>query len=165
MPRSIVEVLHNDLPTPSYVFDLVTHVGVKQCLSNDGDRHSLHFHENVDGSSARSDRLPAVQHFLCGLSHQRGQECQALAMKSRLRQPSPSSPRLPIAGQQPFPDEWLEEIGDSMLLGVIVIIILEDMLDGIGMVEKIRRPRTARKAHGIAKVAGGGHIDSQEVLG
>ena len=64
-------------------------------------------------------------------------------MKRGLRESSSPSPSLPVTGQQPVTNEWLEQVRYPMLLGVIVIIILQDMLDVIGVIEKVAGQRTA----------------------
>jgi hypothetical protein len=58
-------------------------------------------------------------------------------MKRRLYQSSSQSPYLSVTGQQPVTNERLEQVRYPMLLGVIVIIILQDMLDVIGVIEKV----------------------------
>ena len=116
---------------------------MKQRASDYGHCQPLHLHHDVEGTSILSGRFSALQHFLRGLGHQCGQERQALTMKRRLCQSSSPSPSLPVTGQQPVTNEWLEQVRYPMLLGVIVIIILQDMLDVIGVIEKVAGQRTA----------------------
>jgi hypothetical protein len=50
-----------------------------------------------------------------------------------------------------------------MLFGVIVIIVLQDMLDVIGMVKEVAGQRTAGKTDDIPKVTCSARIESEEV--
>jgi hypothetical protein len=69
-------------------------------------------------------------------AHDGGEALDALAVKSRLRQAALAAPELPFAGEQTFANEGLHP-ADERAFPVIAIVVLQDMLDVIGMVQEM----------------------------
>ena len=165
MPEAMVEVLEDACHRPAHLIAVGADIGAEQGSADNAQGDALHLLADIKSLAAFGERRPARQHGLGRIGHARGKTGQPLAVKSRLGQASAASPHLAVAGQQALAGQGFQHVVKAVLFGIIAHLVLEDVLDVVGMDNEIARIRAPTEVHDVAVLTGGVHIKAQQVAG
>src|SRR5258708_4239715 len=84
--------------------------------------------------AAAGGALPAGEALLRASHHGGGEAGDPLAVECRLRKAALPSPEVALAGEEALTDQDLHP-PDDLSLHVVLVVVLEDVLDGIGVEE------------------------------
>ena len=125
----------------------------EQRLADDLEREVHHLGRNVDRLAARRQAIPAHQHRLGVGCHQPRETRDALAVERGLGQPPLPQPEVTVAGQQPAAGDAAQKVVLEGVFAVILGVVLQHMLDAVGMNHQVDRQRTDGVTHDITVLA------------
>ena len=96
---------------------------------------------------------PVLQHDRRRRGHLVREACDIVVVKGRLQQATLALPEFPVAGQQTLARDQPDEGRAARLFVKVALILLQDVLDVVGMVEQMNHVRAEPKADDIAESA------------
>ena len=128
---------------------LADQIDAEQGLADDAQRHPRGVRHEVDRRAAGRGGLPVLQHARAGVAHGRRQALDALAMEGRLRQAALPPPEVALAGEEAVADQRLDP-SDEAALPVVAVVVLQHVLDVVGVVQQVDAQRPGVEAHHVA---------------
>ena len=139
------------LPPPN-ACGFTDQINTEQGLPDDAQRHARHVFHEIDGRPLGGGSLPVVQHACAGAAHDGREAFDALAVERRLRQASLPPPEIAFAGEQTFADERFHT-ADEAALPVVAVVVLQHVLDVVGVIQHVDDERPSIKADHVAVLA------------
>ncbi len=151
-------VAHQNVQRSRHPFRVCFHFDSEKDLGDDAHGELHHFLMDVAGFAL----LPAGQHFFGEGGHRIAVRRHALAMEGGLAQAALPQPSRAFVGQQALAQEPAAVL-DDFVLGEILRLRDQDLLDEAGMIEEINIHPGRTVVKDVAKFAGPAGVDGQRI--